>query len=181
MLLGKLVFSMQKTETRSMSFILFNSKWIKDVNIRPETLLLVQEGAGNTINFFLCVCDCGLYISIFIPIIFFLSLSILSILPSSSSHPYSHLLHSPVLKSITPLHNNSFCPFSPTLFPQPSPSLPILSQPVTRLPLPPTHSSLAYQTTIPTLQNPKPLKSLTQAPSTTTTEIYPNTHKGHKN
>jgi hypothetical protein len=26
------------------------SKWIKDLNIRPETLLLVQEGAGNTLE-----------------------------------------------------------------------------------------------------------------------------------
>jgi hypothetical protein len=25
-----------------------NSKWIKDLNIRPQTLKLVQEGAGNT-------------------------------------------------------------------------------------------------------------------------------------
>jgi hypothetical protein len=27
-----------------------NSKWIKDVNIRPETLKLVQEWAGNTME-----------------------------------------------------------------------------------------------------------------------------------
>jgi hypothetical protein len=26
------------------------SKWIKDLNIRPETLKLVQEGAGNTLE-----------------------------------------------------------------------------------------------------------------------------------
>jgi hypothetical protein len=27
-----------------------NSKWIKDFNIRPETLTLVQERAGNTLE-----------------------------------------------------------------------------------------------------------------------------------
>jgi hypothetical protein len=27
-----------------------NSKWIKDLNIRPETLKLVQEGAGNSLE-----------------------------------------------------------------------------------------------------------------------------------
>jgi hypothetical protein len=27
-----------------------NSQWIKDLNIRPETLRLVQEGAGNTLK-----------------------------------------------------------------------------------------------------------------------------------
>jgi hypothetical protein len=27
-----------------------NSKWIKDLNIRPETLVLIQERAGNTLE-----------------------------------------------------------------------------------------------------------------------------------
>jgi hypothetical protein len=27
-----------------------NSKWISDLNIRPKTLKLVQEGAGNTLE-----------------------------------------------------------------------------------------------------------------------------------
>jgi hypothetical protein len=33
-----------------MSFSLYNSKWIKDLNIRPENLMLVQERAGNTLE-----------------------------------------------------------------------------------------------------------------------------------
>jgi hypothetical protein len=50
MLLGKVVICLQKTETRSClsPCTSINSKWIKDLNIRPETLQLVQEKAGNT-------------------------------------------------------------------------------------------------------------------------------------
>jgi hypothetical protein len=61
--------------------------------------------------------------------LFFFSLSTLSTLPSSSSHPYSHPLHSPSFycaKNPVPLSNNSFCPLLSTLFLQPSPSPPIL-------------------------------------------------------
>jgi hypothetical protein len=52
MLLGKVVIHLQKTETRSMFITLtsINSKWINDLNIRPETLKLVQERAGNTLE-----------------------------------------------------------------------------------------------------------------------------------
>jgi hypothetical protein len=48
MLLGKLYVCMQKTEARSMSFThtSINSKWAKDLNIKPETLKLVQERAA---------------------------------------------------------------------------------------------------------------------------------------
>jgi hypothetical protein len=31
-------------------YAIFNSQWIKDLNIRSETLKLVQERAGNTVE-----------------------------------------------------------------------------------------------------------------------------------
>jgi hypothetical protein len=42
----------KKTETRSMFITCtsINSKWVKDLNIRPKTLKLVQETAGNTLE-----------------------------------------------------------------------------------------------------------------------------------
>jgi hypothetical protein len=45
MLLRKVVFCLQKTKTRSMfsTCTSTNSKWIKDLNITPETLQLVQK------------------------------------------------------------------------------------------------------------------------------------------
>jgi hypothetical protein len=52
MLLGKVAICLQKNETRSMPLTLtsINSKWIKDLNIRPEILKLVPERAGNTLE-----------------------------------------------------------------------------------------------------------------------------------
>jgi hypothetical protein len=52
MLLGKVAVCLQKTETRSMPSpcTSIHSKWIKDVNIRPKTLKLVHERAGNTLE-----------------------------------------------------------------------------------------------------------------------------------
>jgi hypothetical protein len=69
---------------------------------------------------------------------------------------------------------------SASLFPLPSPSHSISPQPITRLPLPPTHSPPADQPTIPTLHNPNLLQSLTQAPYTTITKIHTNTCQGPK-
>jgi hypothetical protein len=34
----------------SITLYSINSKWIKELNIRPKTLKLVQEGAGNTLE-----------------------------------------------------------------------------------------------------------------------------------
>jgi hypothetical protein len=50
MLLGKVVICLQKTETRSMPVTSINSKWINDLNIRSETLMLVQERARNILD-----------------------------------------------------------------------------------------------------------------------------------
>jgi hypothetical protein len=132
--------------------------------------------------FFVCLFSyCGFSIFISITIIFF-PLSILSTSPSSSSHPYSHSLHSPSFSSAK-MHcsppQQFILPLLTHSLPLPSPSLPILPEPVSRLSLSPIHSSPADQPTISTLQNLKPLQFLTQA-SSTTTEIYPNTHKDHK-
>jgi hypothetical protein len=52
MLLGKVVICVQETETRSClsPCTSINSKWIKDINIRPKTLKLVPERAGSTLE-----------------------------------------------------------------------------------------------------------------------------------
>jgi hypothetical protein len=52
MLLGKLDICLQKTETRSMPVTLYkyHLKVVEDLNDKPETLQLVQERAGNTLE-----------------------------------------------------------------------------------------------------------------------------------
>jgi hypothetical protein len=51
MLLGKVVVCKKlKLDPCLSPCTSINSKWIKDFNIRPKTLKLVQEGAGNTLE-----------------------------------------------------------------------------------------------------------------------------------
>jgi hypothetical protein len=52
MLLGKLVICCKKLKLDPClsPCTSINSKWIKDLNIRPKTLKLVKERAGNTLE-----------------------------------------------------------------------------------------------------------------------------------
>jgi hypothetical protein len=52
MLLGRVAIHLQKLKLDPYlsPCTSINSKWIKDLNIRPETLKLVQERAGNTLE-----------------------------------------------------------------------------------------------------------------------------------